>query len=249
VNKVKPGAEILAIHPTDRNPADKSPRVLVARQRFGDGWTAAMTTDLLWRWKMSLPSDSHTAETFWQQFLLSLARSSAGQGLRMVKITDAPAVNHTVAIRVEGSSGGAPSVVVISPSGARKSVAPGRETGSDAGGGWRVDFIPDAEGRWEVQAGDAAGNNARITFDAAAQVRTVESLNLPPDTEGLRHIAESSGGALIEDGAAIFHTQPQWDLAFEPVHAKPLWNNAWLIGALLAIYGVELVTRRFFRLL
>lgn len=249
VSEVKPGAEILAVHPVDRNPSGNAPRVLVARQRFGDGWTSVMTTDLLWRWKMSLPSDSRVVDTFWQQFILSLAPSSEGQGLRMVKMTDAPAVNHTVAIRVEGSSGGAPSIFAISPTGARKSIAPGRETGRDAGGAWRADFIPDTEGRWEVQATDMAGNNARITFDATAQVRNMESLNLPPDTEGLRHIAESSGGALIEDGCTIFHTQPPWDQTFEPMHAKPLWNNAWLIGALLGLYGIELISRRCFRLL
>jgi hypothetical protein len=52
VRAVKPGAEILAVHPKDRSPADKQPCVLVARQQFGAGFTAVMNTDLLWRWKL-----------------------------------------------------------------------------------------------------------------------------------------------------------------------------------------------------
>ena len=47
--------------------------ILLARQQIGEGFTAVLATDLLWRWKMSLPSGSHAVETFWQQLLLSLA--------------------------------------------------------------------------------------------------------------------------------------------------------------------------------
>ena len=86
VRAVKPGAETLAVSGVG------TPEVLLARQQFGNGFAAALTTDLLWRWKLSLPSSSHAVEKFWQQLLLSLAPAS-GEGLRVVKLTPSPAVN------------------------------------------------------------------------------------------------------------------------------------------------------------
>ncbi|MGB8352351.1 MAG: hypothetical protein WCD79_00530 [Chthoniobacteraceae bacterium] len=249
VSNVKPGAEVLAVHPNDKTPDGKVPRVLVARQRFGDGRSAAMTTDLLWRWKMSLPSDSHVVETFWQQFMLSLAPASTGEGLRLMKKTDLPSVNHAVALQVEGASEELPKIVATSPTGVQKPVYPTQESGGGKTGTLQANFTPDTEGRWEVRATDTAGNNARITLNVSAQVRTTESVNLPPDVEGMRRIAEATGGALIEDGAPVFHSQLPQDQSSEIKYAQPLWNNGWLIGILLGLYGAELITRRCFRLL
>ena len=101
VRAVKSGADVLAVK-GGGVPADGGgpPRVLLARQQFGAGFTAALTTDLLWRWKMSLPSNSRAAETFWQQLLLSL-RPPPGAGLRLEKLTQSPAV-HAGGLRVEG---------------------------------------------------------------------------------------------------------------------------------------------------
>src|SRR5580692_8407112 len=47
VRAVKAGAEPLAVSSGD------APEVLLARQQFGNGVAVAMTTDLLWRWKLS----------------------------------------------------------------------------------------------------------------------------------------------------------------------------------------------------
>ena len=84
VHAVKSGADVLAVKGGRVRRTAGPPRVLLARQPFGAGFTAALTTDLLWRWKMSLPSSSRAPETFWQQLLLSLAaaagrRTAAGE--------------------------------------------------------------------------------------------------------------------------------------------------------------------------
>jgi hypothetical protein len=244
VQRAKPAAEILAIHPSERTAGD-APRILLARQQFGAGFTVAMATDLLWRWKMSLPSDSRAAETFWQQLMLSLA-PAPGEGLRIVKAGSAAAVNRAVSLLVDGSPGDRPPrIEAVSPAGLRQSLA-----ATPAQGGWQAMFTPNVEGRWQLIATDAAGNRAAMSLPVQAEVRTAENSNTPPDIDGLRHIAEATGGALIGSDP-VFQPEIATPAAALPDArtSQPIWNQSWLLGLLLGLYGVELIVRRAFRLL
>jgi hypothetical protein len=275
VRGVKPGAEILAVQPA-RSPApssaDPAPtpddrptaaRVLLARQRFGAGSTAVLTTDLLWRWKLSLPSSSRAAETFWQQLMLSLVPAETGQGLRLLRKGNAytAMVNRALTLRVEGSGDSKPTLTSVSPHGERKTLAL-REMAAVGGSAWEADFLPDGEGRWQLDAANPDQAHARLTIPVSAQVRTAETQNLPADVDGMRRLAEATGGVLLgeNDGAAFRAPVPenaagvQADAVpglgtLEPRHTEALWNTRWLIALLLGVYGVELVTRRLFRLL
>ena len=67
---------------------------------------------------------------------------------------------------------------------------------------------------------------------------TTESLNLPPDVEGMRRLAQSTGGALIGDepvfqdrAAAVVGEAP-------PRRVEPVWNSGWLLGLMLGLYGI-----------
>lgn len=239
VRGVKPGAEVLAVR-SDARAGECG--ALLARQQFGRGFTAMLATDLLWRWKMSLPSGSRAVEKFWQQLLLSLSPSPRG-GLRLVKLTEAPALRAPVTVRVE-SAGGTPRVEGVGPDGKRLPLVARAASGDE--GAWLATFTPTVSGRWEVRAGNDAGNEARIGFGVDEKARTTEMLGLPADVEGLRQLAESTGGALLEDGSA-FRREEEPPAARK--HWQPLWDSSWLLATLLGLYGVELLARRRFRLL
>jgi hypothetical protein len=243
VRRVKPGAQVLAVGST--KPGAPQP-VLLVRQQFGEGFAAALTTDLLWRWKLKLPSSSHAVEKFWQQLLLSLA-PGAGTGLRVTKLTQTPARDAPVVFRVDASAGSAPTAEAVSPTGeAQRLVVTAAD---EADGGWRTGFTPATPGRWEVRAADAARNAARLTFLVPEKPRTTESLNLPPDIEGMRRLAESTGGALIEEASPIFHAPPTPDEQARIRRVQPVWNSSWLLALLLGLYAAELILRRCYRLL
>ncbi len=245
VRAVKSGADVLAV-----KGGDGPPRVLLARQPFGAGFTAALTTDLLWRWKMSVPSASRAPETFWQQLLLSL-RPPPGAGLRLDKLTLVPAVHVAVALRVEGTANAAPVAEAVSPDGRRLPLALREAKGSGQDGAqWEASFVPDAAGRWQVGVTDPAQGFARVTFPVSDQASTAESLDLPPDVEGMRRLAQSTGGELIGN-EPVFQdrTAPQAAGEAPPGRVEPVWDSKWLLGLLLGLYGTELILRRWFRLL
>ena len=255
VRAVKPGADVLAVQGGPSAPAEAGPpRVLLARQPFGDGFTAALTTDLLWRWKMSLPSASRAVETFWQQLLLSLA-PPPGTGLRLVKLSGAPSVRASVALRVEGNAGAetAPTVEAISPDGQHRPLALRAAAGStdDAapGGTWTTDFTPDAAGRWEVRATALSRDVARVSFPVSEKKLTAESLDQPPDVEGMRRLAQSTGGALIEEEPVFQDPAAATLESAQPRRLHPMWHSPWLLALLLGLYGGELILRRWFRLI
>ncbi|MEO7297534.1 MAG: vWA domain-containing protein [Verrucomicrobiota bacterium] len=241
---VKSGAEVLAV---SGQGAENSPDVLLARQQFGSGFTAALTTDLLWRWKLSLPSSSRAVEKFWQQLLLSLAPGS-GSGLRVTKLTSSPAVNAPVELQLDASaSDGVPSLEAVSPGGERNRLSL-HESESERAGVWKSAFTPTAPGIWEVRATNSFHHTARLTFSVAAKARSTELLNLPTDLAVMRQIAQSTGGALVEK-ATVFERSKNLQDDFRAKRAQPLWNSGWLLGILLGFYAIELIVRRVFKLL
>jgi hypothetical protein len=247
VQAAKPGAQVLAIHPNDRA-ADGMPRILFAHQRYGAGFVAALTTDLLWRWKLSLPSESRAAETFWQQLMLSLAPPFSGNGLRVFRVGDPPSVAKPVTIRVEGPASDPPRGFASDPAGARLPLdfreVPGAEPAA-----WEARFAPDRPGRWEVTAETEAGDMARMTLAVTVETRNAETANLPPDLPAMRGMAEATGGSVIGREPVAFPPPQTSDRSGPLAHARPLWNSPWIIAVLLGLYGLELLIRRGFRLL
>ena len=243
VRAVKPGAEVLAVN----RPASGAPEVLLARQQFGGGFVAALTTDLLWRWKLSLPSNNHAVEKFWQQLLLSLAPAS-GQGLRLAILTRTPAVRSPVALRISAATAGAaPKVESVSPAGQRVRLA-AQQTKDAEGPAWDVSFTPTVAGNWEVRTTDSAGRPARVVFPVDEKAGAVDLSNLPPDFAGMRQLAECTGGALLEK--TVVFRPPVESVAKPRVkRIEPIWNNGWLLALLLGTYSAELIVRRRLRLL
>jgi hypothetical protein len=238
VRALKAGAEALAVTGGD------APEVLLARQRFGNGFAAVLVTDLLWRWKLSLPSGSHTVEKFWQQLLLSLAPAS-GQGFRVMKLTASPSVNAP-AVFVANTEA-APAFEAVSPGGKRQQLTVSDESSTN-GRAWQATFTPTTAGRWELHATDSSHREARLVFPVGEKPVSSELLNLPSDLTGMKQLAESTGGALVRE-AADFQSRMEPTNPTPPKAPEPLWNSSVLLGLMLVAYATELISRRFCKLL
>jgi uncharacterized membrane protein len=75
VGDAKPGATTLLVS----TPAGRHKEPLLVTENYGRGRTMLFATEGSWRWKMWLPHDNHTQETFWQQMYRFLVTDTPGQ--------------------------------------------------------------------------------------------------------------------------------------------------------------------------
>ncbi len=90
---------------------------------------------------------------------------------------------------------------------------------------------------------------ARMSLPVSLQSRTMETVNTPADIEGMRRIAEATGGALIDKDSAAFPSALGETSSSERKKTRPLWDESSMILLLLGFYATELITRRWHRLL
>jgi uncharacterized membrane protein len=246
VASLKAGADVLAVHPTDQTGA-KQARALLVTQRFGDGQVTALLTDALWRWKLSLPSTSHAPETFWQQLFLALA--GPGGAMHFSSQPGFASLGEQSLFRLDGAPGlTAPTVNAIAPNAATKilPLQPGTHPGE-----WTFQFSPDQPGKWRLHAQDNRGAEIETLLRVSNVSHGVELSGLPPDVEGLRKLAQATGGALLNDGTpetwASHASTPEATMVSQ--HARPLWNTWAVLLLALSCYAIELIWRRRAKLL
>ena len=248
VHGVKAGGEILAVHPDDKTDANE-PRALLVTQRFGQGQVTALLTDALWRWRLALPSTSHDPEVFWQQLFLALARhSSAATGMRFGVQPFYSTLGQTCAFRLDSAGTDTPTLIAISPDGQSQPLTP--QAGTEAGS-WIFQFNPAQPGKWRVRAVDSHGAMMETLVRVSNASHTSEFSGLPPDTDGLRRLAVSTGGCLLNDGVpdTWSSSNAPTQTALVSKHSQPLWNN-WVVLLIgLGFYVTELLWRRSAKLL
>jgi hypothetical protein len=251
VSRLKPGAEALAVHPTSRDPRTGTPHVLLATETFGRGRTVLLATDALWRWKMSVSSESHVVEKFWQQLILAVGRRAAPETLRF---TNAPAqlrVGQAITLRLGGATSEKPPVVAVkSPKGAATPLKV--TTGPDADAPWSVEWTPDEPGAWEVAAVIEGAFRAQNFPSVVAEV-TGELARTPPALEALRALAGETGGALLtQEAPAAWRRENAKEKPPERVETERRflkWNTWHMLWVALGFYAAELVLRRLWKLL
>ncbi len=249
VHGVKSGGEVLAIHPGDKTDDNKS-RALLVSQRFGKGEVTVLLTDALWRWRLSLPSTVHDPEVFWQQLFRLLSRQESGTGsLRFGVQPFFASLGQVSLFRLDGAVGStAPVITAVSPKGQSQVLVAQSDTQA---GSYSFKFTPTEPGKWHIQAEDGRGSQMETLLRVFNVDHAAELSGLPPDTDGLRKLAESTGGSLLNDG-----TPDNWSIskssnitALVSKHSEPLWNNWAILLIGLGFYTTELVWRRRAKLL
>ena len=249
VHGIKAGGEVLAVHPVDKTDQNE-PRALLVTQRFGQGQVTALLTDGLWRWKLSLPSEARDPEIFWQQLFRILARKeSAHRNLRFGLQPFYVSLGQDSDFRLDGAQGStAPTVTAISPDGVTQSIVAQLNPATDS---WSFQVKPDKAGKWRIQAEDSLGAQMETWLRVSTVSHTDELSGLPPDRDGLRKLAVSTGGSLLDDGAP-----DNWSATGAPKlttlvskRSQPLWDKWFVLLIGLGFYITELIWRRFAKLL
>lgn len=260
---VREGADVLLAHPYLN--VGSAPAPVVAVAEIGKGRSMAVLTDSTWFW--GLPhvgaggrGDAH--RRFFANALRWLIRDPELSRTRIVvDLPDAtrgvePGVAVPLEVRTFNSryqpEGGDGVVVTLTPLDATDGTAPTvlqGTTGDD--GAWRASFEPPSTGVWRVRVDATAGTGAEakaIGSDEDAFVvraTAAEKLFAEPRPDVLAALAAAGGGRMVE--ADLVRRLPFVDREVQRVHrqrTEPLWNHAWVIGALTALLGAEWWWRR-----
>ena len=249
VHGIKTGGEVLAVHPVDKTD-DNTPRALLVTQHYGLGQVTALLTDGLWRWKLSLPSESHDPEIFWQQLLRLLAPREAAHGNLHFGLQPFFSSEGQVSdFRLEGAQGvNAPTVTAFSPAGISQVLPVQFDSKTKS---WSFQLKPDRPGKWRIHAEDGRGAQMETWLRVSDFSHGDELSGVPPDRDGLRKLAVATGGSLLDDGPP-----DDWSTAgaskvttLVSKRSEPLWDS-WIILLMgLGFYVAELIWRRCAKLL
>jgi hypothetical protein len=251
VQRAKPGAIVAAQHPNDSDTWGKRP--LLAMERFGQGRSAVLATDSIWRWQLSLPSTSRAYGKLWQQILLWVAqRKGTAPEIQVAGQAVSPNENVPVVVKLpeQAPSMTAAQVVLTAhaPDGTSQPVplAPGTAAGTFTGS-----FAP-AAGPWvRLEAAAPNLNLGLAMVNVRAGGSSVEDQHLALDLPALQRLAAAAGGQVL-DAASLRELPPLAVSAEEAVvdkKVRDLWNNGAVLAAVLGLFCVELLLRRALKLL
>jgi hypothetical protein len=244
VERAKPGAEVLARHPTEAG-RDGARAILLAIQRYGRGESAVLATDALWRWRLDQPSANRGIELFWGNLFTWLLRDRDTEFHFEHPPVRAP-IDQEVALHVGGTVKGPLRLeaTLAGQPAAELTELPADETS-------RVfRWHPSVAGFWQIEAKDERGDTIHcwLNIDPAPAKRG-ELPAAAPDEQRLRTLAAQTGGALLDGSVPAAWQQKPPPIQLLSERRESLWHREGIFAALLGIYGVEMLLRRRWRLL
>jgi hypothetical protein len=244
VAQAKPGADVLARHPTDFAVNGGEKAILLAVQRYGRGQSAVLTTDALWRWKLNEPAADRSAEIFWQTLFAWLTREHDA-GLRFDEAPRLAESGREISFHVVGASDKKLTVEAVQ---GEKRISLNEAA---SGEGFRLfPWRPSADGLWKITATEAGGATAQHWVSVRKTVLSGELSGAPPDEALLRTLAEHTGGEVLENTPPTAW-QPTRPARGAPLgeQREPLWHRPWVFAAILGLTCAEMILRRKWRML
>ena len=215
----KPGATVLAVHPTERLGAEPLP--IVVAHRFGAGQVLSLTADTTWKWKFQVEAKGLDSPyyRFWRQSLRWLAgrKSEGPEGKEPVTAWPTKVeykFGETVLLEAqvrgrdkEPFDNAAVKAQVYYPSPVQKENPRGEKYTEEATavefqhmplslGQYQASFQPPADGiyRAVVSASDSAGVLGQAEFEFVIGEATTEFDRVDVDELALRAVSSETGG-------------------------------------------------------
>ncbi len=199
----KPGATIIleANNTTDRNRTAP----LLAEERYGRGRTMALTANDTWRWRMEMPSQNNSHETFWRQLLRYLVAATPNQ-YEVAAERDVYTKGDVVVLRGEVNDKKFNAITdaqvvarITKPSGASVEVPLKVNFGEQQNGAasdYRNEFTPDENGLYKVEMTARKGGTTLGSAQSSFMIteRTREFHDAAQNVELLKRASAETGG-------------------------------------------------------
>lgn len=268
VRREKPVASALMRHSNPRMAGPDGPHVLMATQFVGSGRSGFLGINSTWRWRRH---DERFFNRFWIQLVRYLAEGKQLGGLSRgmiltprdqfelgesvpvtVRALDAryePLMSPELELSVTPTSR-APDAVDATSSPIRVPLVPvvGRE------GYYEGRFTPVAAGAMllSVRLTGGTGEVARIEKDILVQQAEIEMQHTAMNRAALEQLAAATSGRYfeIDEARAIADViDDSSETVVTRERPMPLWDNGWVLAALVTVVTIEWILRRKARLL
>jgi uncharacterized membrane protein len=257
VQRVKPGATVLATNPNIVRDGQAAP--VIATQRYGAGRTMVLTADTTWRWtrftRIAGQSDTLYAR-FWSQTLRWLSGRTRDDKRPLLALnTDRPAYDVGKPVTIRLTKQPRPDMDLT---GAETTAEVSTESGKTVSLQLRSDsrnpdllsamFYPPAGGRYRVAAAlSAAGKPvANQTTEFLVHGSELELADTGTNRANLQAIASATGGVYldIEDAVKLGDKIERKERRLTQVRRTEFWNSPALFLFFLGAVTVEWVMRR-----
>lgn len=198
----KPGATVILEANNIHDRSRTTP--LLVEERYGRGRSMALTSNDTWRWRMGMPSENNSHETFWRQLLRYVVSATPNQ-FEVMAERDVYAKGDPVALRGEVNDkkfnpiADAQVVALITkPSGATAELPLKINFGEGQNGGadYRNEFTPDENGLYKIEMNAKRGGTALGSAQSSFLItdRTREFHDAAQNVELLKRAAAETGG-------------------------------------------------------
>jgi hypothetical protein len=225
----------------------------VAVQRYGEGRTMIFTGEAAWRWRMMLPANDRSYDTFWRQAvrwlalpatdpvtIVAPAGAAAGDAVALRIAARDPAFaalrDPDVKVRVTRPDGRVESIPAVLDSGAAGTATFVARLRADDAGVYRTTA--------EVQAG--AGEPVTTSTSLLVGGADPEMADPRVNLRVLQRLAAATGGRVIEPsetGALTRALQSAVPAAVGRIRTD-LWHNGWSFLAIVFLMAGEWLLRR-----
>lgn len=272
---IRPGATVLAEHPTAATPGDAArspaPVPLVAVGRYGAGRIFFQGTDDTWRWRRHTGELMH--DTYWVQAAREIMRTGrAAQDRRLSIRADRRVYDfgHPVRIQVElldaqllaAHREAVPLVLTregaeASPQGRPVGGTPAQRLSAVRLGPdsrlYEAIATPAVAGRYRVQAESIPTREAEQPAQAVFRVDTpdLEMRRPEADHESMRRLAEATGGRMLDlnQWTEALAEIPDRGMQIPDDVTEPLWDSKLALILLILLLTTEWVLRKTFGVL
>ncbi|MGH9753537.1 MAG: glutamine amidotransferase [Blastocatellia bacterium] len=253
LTSAKPGAMVI-LEANAINDRNRTAPLLV-EERYGRGRSMALTANDTWRWRMELPSQNNSHETFWRQLLRYLVSATPRQ-YEVAAERDVYTKGDTVILRGEVSDKKFNAVTdaqvvarVTKPSGATAEI-PLKVTQLATGSGadYRNEFTPDQNGLHKIdmiaRRGGATLGEAQSTF--LITDRTREFHDAAQNVELLKRAAAETGGKYfpLSDANDLLDEITMLEGKNSERVSKDLWDMPINFILLVGLAGAEWFLRK-----
>jgi hypothetical protein len=256
IEREKPGTLVLAraMTPGKIGPPTEGAAALVTMP-YGRGSVAALLGDGAWQWSLLAPENEDLAgfyDAFWsnllrfmalggdfqpgQQVALQLSRTSARLGDELVL---------NVVYKHTPPGGAHPRLEITSPDGTTRELALAALPGRDPR--FRATLAPEGAGVYQAELVAAGMTPERQARKFSVYDVSLERLNASADHARLASLAEQTGGAFFashqaDELASRLHRHSASLVV--PPRLEYVWDQWWVMAALLAWAGAEWLLRR-----